>query len=315
MVDINVSSQNAKTQLNALLTTGYEHLSLNETMTFQLYVKSVLPIDGFVYWINSNIANPDDVASINAPMGENFTVKCSVHNKIVINQTAVTNFAANDIVVTTDIPIDSFNVDGEKGMYIGAWEGELFSFSTRNYLYKSAGLYHYEGLNVLPTQRSQIIDDASEISDAQIFTNSLPIWQTLNQYGTLYDAYLIPENLMPPYMTPDVINTKPIGGGYYLNNGTRQQLCQDEVDITLYGYTNQQALEIVDYFVGQALKTQLFGITNIPIIKDEKQFQREISVLAKRKTIHFVVNYYQQSVREIARKMFTQAFVTVTANT
>src|SRR5215813_1107836 len=48
----------AKTQLAAGLATGVEVLSLDQQITFTKYVKVVLPIDGFVFWVRADLVGP-----------------------------------------------------------------------------------------------------------------------------------------------------------------------------------------------------------------------------------------------------------------
>ena len=43
----------AKGEMAAGLAQGVETISLNQTVTFTLYVKLVLPLDGYVFWVNA----------------------------------------------------------------------------------------------------------------------------------------------------------------------------------------------------------------------------------------------------------------------
>ncbi|HGN6747218.1 TPA: hypothetical protein ACKWSA_004387, partial [Yersinia enterocolitica] len=45
------------------------------------------------------------------------------------------------------------------------------------------------------------------------------------------------------------------------------------------------------------------GIMNIPVVQDERVTQNELNVIAMRKTIKFKINYYQQRMRNVARKL------------
>ena len=46
---------NAKTQLGSGLADGVNTISGNETIIFTLYVKLILPLDGYVYWVNASL--------------------------------------------------------------------------------------------------------------------------------------------------------------------------------------------------------------------------------------------------------------------
>ena len=47
------------TQSNSALRDGIKVLSQNETVSFTKYTRYILPIDGYVFWIRSGLANPD----------------------------------------------------------------------------------------------------------------------------------------------------------------------------------------------------------------------------------------------------------------
>src|SRR5579859_5132197 len=48
-------AQTGKNQLAAELGEGLTTLSLNQTVNFTLYVKLILPLDGYVFWVNANL--------------------------------------------------------------------------------------------------------------------------------------------------------------------------------------------------------------------------------------------------------------------
>ena len=50
-----IEAATAKPQLGAGLAQGVETLSGNEQITFTLYVKLVLPLDGYVFWVNASL--------------------------------------------------------------------------------------------------------------------------------------------------------------------------------------------------------------------------------------------------------------------
>ena len=40
-------------QLSSVLKSAVETISSDQEITFRLYVRQVLPLDGFVYWVNA----------------------------------------------------------------------------------------------------------------------------------------------------------------------------------------------------------------------------------------------------------------------
>ena len=51
--------QNAKTELNATLTQGLDDLSRFQVVTFTKYIRKVLPLDGFVFWVKASVLSDD----------------------------------------------------------------------------------------------------------------------------------------------------------------------------------------------------------------------------------------------------------------
>ncbi|WP_244578607.1 hypothetical protein [Escherichia coli] len=113
----------------------------------------------------------------------------------------------------------------------------------------------------------------------------------------------VPQNLRPPYIAVDVRNSIPLQVAPVVFGGERFQLVQDSVRLTLYGFSNKMALDLVDSVVNRALEEEKFGVTNIPVVQDAKSGQVEINALAKKKIVDFDVNYYQSTAREISRQL------------
>jgi len=53
------------------------------------------------------------------------------------------------------------------------------------------------------------------------------------------------------------------------------------------------------------------GVMNIPVVQDERVTQNELNIIAMRKTIKFKVNYYQQRMRNVARRLITSAIPSI----
>lgn len=291
-------------QLSGVLQAAVETISSGQEINFALYVKQVLPLDGFVYWINAAIVNPDELTRLgltDSPLS--CTIKGSLHRQVVTEQNDTTSRDVNSIIFTPIEKTDDFNIQDPNSVYLGEYDGTQFAFSRMESRYTQSGIFHYRGMAILPTMRSQIIDSPDDISDEQIISNSTPIWLALKQFATVYPSFLVPSNLNPPYIAADVRSTTPLQVAPLVYDGVRYQLAQDSVRVTLYGFSNQKALDFVDFVVEKALYGDEFGVTNIPIISDAKSNQVEINALAKKKTVDFDVNYYQATTRDISRKL------------
>ncbi|MBB9692507.1 hypothetical protein FTT06_027040, partial [Escherichia coli] len=82
--------------------------------------------------------------------------------------------------------VDDFNVENPDAIYLGEYGGVQFAFSRMESRYQQSGIFHYRGMAILPTMRSQIIDCEEDISDEQIISNSIPIWLQMKDAATVY---------------------------------------------------------------------------------------------------------------------------------
>ena len=59
MPSLSELQQTAKTELNATLTQGLDDLSRFQVVTFTKYIRKVLPLDGFVFWVKASVLSDD----------------------------------------------------------------------------------------------------------------------------------------------------------------------------------------------------------------------------------------------------------------
>lgn len=299
-------AENTNTQLSSVLQSAVETISSGQEITFRLYVKQVLPLDGFVYWVNAEIVSAGELARLDITNPHVISIKGSLHRQVVTEQSETLSQAVNSIIFTPVEKIDDFNVENPEAIYLGEYAGTQFSFSRMDSRYTQAGIYHYRGNAVLPTMRTQIIDTSDEISDELILSNSTPIWLALKKFATVYPSFLSPSNLRPPYIVADVRDSQPLQVAPVMFNGVRWQQTQDRVRVTLFGMSNTEALDFRDYVVNTALEDETFGVTNLPVVTDGKSTQVEINARAKLKYIDFDVNYYQATAREISTQLIKE---------
>jgi hypothetical protein len=131
---------------------------------------------------------------------------------------------------------------------------------------------------------------------------------------TLYPAFLVPDNLRPPYgviFIPED-RTAPMAGLPVIGQmGQHTQLAYDEVNITLYGLTNIQAAAFLDLVIQYSSDTDAFGLMGASVIRDAHRPQVEISALAMKKTFRFEVDYLQQAMPNVALKLIKSAPVII----
>lgn len=323
MPSVEESSQNIGTQLASILENATETISSNQEVTFTLYVKLILPSDGYVFWVNSLLLTTAALSNetlmkrigLNnnaiALLKKQLTISGSLHRQVTAKQEDISNLSLNHVIFTALSEVDEFNNVDPQLMWIGEINGAPYSFSRLDSRYYQAGLFHYRGDSIHPVLRAQMITSLDGFNlDQLIVSNSLPILMSLNKHLTVYPAQLVSPNLSPPYAVVDVRDTKPLQAAAHFY-GDRSQHVQDTVRVTLTGLNNDAALRYVDYVIQEALDDEQFGIINSPVVIDDKMNQNEINALAMRKHIDFDINYYQKTATSIAKQLITSVFIDI----
>lgn len=307
MPSLSELQQTARTELNATLTQGLDDLSQYQVVTFTRYLRKVLPLDGFVFWVKAAVIEPD-------ADDDTVPVKGYLHLTTESIQDDEQLYDRNVVTFTAQSDIDPFNDIGPEVLYIGEFFGIQFSFSRRIGLNEPANLYHYTGEAIYPHMRSQIINSADDIDLADVVvSSSLPVWLTLNQHMPMFPAMLSMQNLSPPFATVKCSNTAPIAGAFYLDEQHNQyQLVSEDVTLSVTGLRNAAIEDFLRAIQQYTLSdTAEMGVMNIPVVQDERVTQNELNALAMRKTIKFKVNYYQQRMRNVARRLILSAIPSI----
>lgn len=281
---------------------GLHVLTSGAVIPFTQYVRYVLPLDGYVFWLKTKAT----------------TLEGSLHISGNKQQREDETISVNRVVFTTGMMADDLNTIEPNTIWVGESQGVKFAFSESGPRFQQSGLFHYVGDAVYPALQSQLVDVGSQLpKDTLVVSNSLPAWLALKSYNpvwlpapnpgiTLYPSFLVPDDLPPPYgsvhiepsQTEAIQSTARIGP---LRN--HFQLAKDRVRVTLYGTTNDQALAFLDLVDQFTLDTDVLGLMNMPIVRDEKRTQAELGVIAMKKTIEFEVNYYQAAIRNAAQQL------------
>jgi hypothetical protein len=267
-----------------------------------------------------------------------FNARGSLHYATDTRQDEVATYSVNRVVFTALEPIVDLNAIGNDLLYIATFDLPepfdslapanvtpiKFAFGTRGSYYKQAELWHYRGDAVYSFMTTQVVDDARVLRDLQIVSNSLPAWLAFNQYNpawpvpvrrptiTLYPSYLVPDNLEPPYGVIHVSGTDSNQTQPYLDAMTNQyQGAEDEVSLTLYGANNDAAQSMLYSLLQYSFDTERFGLMNMPVVRDDKQTQSELGVIAQKKNIAFRVSYNQSTMRNVARQLIKSCVPTI----
>ena len=323
------------TPLASDLAEGIKAISANQSVRFKKYVRLVLPLDGYVFWVRDSLVSPSallNAMSMNSvpfnkvqritDEGTYLDVQGSLHYATDTRQEAEESYGLNSVVFTTMQPIEELNDIGPDVQWIAEIDDIRFSFSSRGNFYKNAAVNHYRGYAIYPDMAPQVIDKVGDFNPELIVSNSLPIWLSMFGYQSfygikkcpvrLYPSYLSPNNLLPPYGVVDIPPASTHALTMAPTLGPRMshsQLVAERVKVTLWGTRNSTALDFLDFVLQYTLDNDtVLGLMNTPVVADEKRTQSELNTIAMKKSIEFEVNYNQATNRDIARQ-FIQSCV------
>lgn len=308
-------------EMAAALDAGLDQLPGDQSVSFQQYTRSTLSQDGTVFWVAS---------------GTSQTFKGSLHLFSDRRQEEDQTFAANKFVFTAQEEITQLNAISPNMMWVGTWTSDSVTlqvaFSETGANYERAGLWHYRGFAVYPALASQLVTAQSDLPTGPVVSNSLPIWLAQSSIAPVYPSFLVPDNVVPPYIAVHIDPAQTIALQPFMAidwPGTTEasddaaplhdlpswQLMRDDVRLTLYGFTNQQAIQYLAGLIDYSINTDDFGFCNSPAIRDEKRTQVEIAAIAMKKTITIQASYYQRTADAIARRLLLSAQVAVSIPT
>ena len=296
----------ARTPIGSALAAGTEAISIEQTITFTQYTRTVLPLDKYVFWVKTSPA-----VTVTAPG--------SFHYSSDMQQTEAENFSINAVVFTSEVPINDLDAQAPGTLFMATFDEIQFAFSSRGMFYEQTQMYHYRGVAVYPDMAQQVVDSGTDLHvDRVIVSNSLPLWLALNGYTppnpglgfanpvTLYPSFLVPANIEPPWASveiPDESTTGLMAAPLISSDSSHQQLVTERVRITLFGLRNDDALTFLDCVIQYSLNYNTFGIMNIPVVRDAKRTQTELLTLAEKKVIDFEIDYYQFTARSVAQQL------------
>jgi hypothetical protein len=294
----------------ATILSGLRVLAQNETIIFRRYVRHVLPLDGYVFWLGT----------------EALPVKGSLHYTTDKRQNEDETIGVNRVILSTESEVQKFNAPEPNVIWVGEYAGLRFAFSQQSSRFKT-GIFHYVGNAVYPAMESQLVEVGAQLSpDQAIVSNSLPAWLRLVHYNPvwlqipnpcvmLYPSFAVPDNLRPPYgsvhIDPGQTEALQAFPSLDRRTTTQHQLASDRVRITLYGLTNTEAMNFVALVNQFSEDTDLIGMMDIAAMRDEKRTQAELGILAMKKSIDYSVSYQQGAIRDVARALIKSASATV----
>jgi hypothetical protein len=256
----------------------------------------------------------------NVTLPTDISVQGSFHYATKIEQEEDSTYDTNEVIFTSLSEVQEFNQIGPDFLYICSYGDIRFAFSSRHKLYEQADLYHYRGNALFSKSATQIIDDPSQFNPTLIVSNSLPIWLYMPIYVPpypgftcpvpLYPSYLVDDNLPPPFGSVHIEETSTLEmSPFYGPRLQSASLCRDLVKVHLYGTDNLTSDNFVAFVQQYSRDWMTIGMANSPNVKDEKSKQSELRILSQHKTVEFLVNYLQGSVRDVFRQFILHARV------
>lgn len=324
-------------QLGSTLAAATAVISDFQEVCFTQYIRLVLPLDGYVFWVKADLISPSamfggspfNAAALDsspevAVAAPTLTVRGSFHVSVEQRQAEDETLAVNRVIFTTNAPIQQIEASGPQVLWIASYKPPgmsnsiRFAFSATRHFYDNAALWHYMGDAIYPALESQLVDNPAAFDTKDIVvSNSLPVWLGMPNYVKPYDdgiyppdfpfypSFLIPDDAEPPYASvhiePGMTRAlQAIPAIDPLDNHT--QLVTDHVRLTFYGLRNYNALDFQDFLTEYSRDVSLIGIMSMPVIRDEKRTQAELGVIAMRKTFEVDISYIQARVRNFALK-------------
>ena len=321
------------------LAAGLDVIGQNQVVSFVPYIRTVLPVDGFVFWLNASIATAPQMALAGITSAAPVEIPGSLHYASLGDQNEDETIAIRKVSFAAEQQISAFSEISPYLLYVGKWQtggGSFkFTFSSRSTYYAEANIHHYEGDAVYPVFEEQLIDTLAGFDQRPVVSNSLPIWLRMFRdpiYPSaplpmvtvpgsagevplpLFPAWLVPDNLPAPYAAIEIrpSSTRALGAFPLIGpRSSHQQLCAETARLTFYGLRNDTALDFQDYLLQYSAYGSDIGIMSMPVMVDQHRKQTELAALAMKKTMDVEVSYLQSRARDIARELIQHVEATI----
>lgn len=310
-----------QSELASVIDDGVDELDLRQEVEFQGYTRTVLPLDGYVFWLPTT--------TICAHGALHHMQEMLQHEDETVGLASVTFTTREYITEFADCPVDT--------IYVACRGDFRYAFSRQQGFFQQAGLWHYQGSSIYPALSSQLIDNAATLDPSKVIvSNSLPVWLAFNGYTspyvggfsnslTLYPSKLVPANLPPPYGAvhiepsqtralqgaPQVLQTADSYG-----NPVRvmTQLKADRVRLTLYGLQDDAAEEFYGALLEYIGAQGAMGLMSMPTLQDGKRDQVELQTIAMQKFLDMDVSYNSYYAKAVAIQTIKSASTTFNFN-
>src|SRR5690242_11561316 len=138
----------AGSPLHDALLAGIADISQQQSVSFGVYTRYVLPLDGFVFWLKT---------------GE-ISAQGSIHWMSERYQDESETATRNSIVFTTGSGLSDLNNGPTDSLLVGDVEGQRYAFTRQGWFYPPASIWHYTGDALQPSELTQLIDHPSQLN-------------------------------------------------------------------------------------------------------------------------------------------------------
>ena len=333
-------------QMQAALDAGLDQLSANEVVSFAQYTRVALSPDSSVFWVaNGTTLSAKGSLHVATDRQQNEDETLGATQAIFTSEQLVTALLS---VSPTTMWIGSWSLPEGPLQVAFSSRGRFYQQAD---LYHYSGYCVFpamqsqivSSMGSLPT--GPIVSNSLPIwlSQTTFGTTTVPVYPSFLVPENITPPYVVahvePSDTIalasfPTYdwssavIQPNAGNVQitteagtPIlteGGNFLLIAGTSplynlpaEQLCRDEVTLTLYGFTASLAAQylanLISYSNTGVDQLPTFGFANSPVVRDEKRKQSEIASIAQKKTLRISANYYQSTANAIAYRLILEA--------
>src|SRR5690348_9290054 len=115
-------------QIHEALAAGLDVLSGDQTVDFVPYMRTVLPLDGFVFWIRAALLPASRLAAVGLQSPDPITIPGSLHYASLGTQLADENIAIQRVDFAAQKAVTEFAQISPQVLYVGTWVTDLGSF-------------------------------------------------------------------------------------------------------------------------------------------------------------------------------------------
>jgi len=287
------------TEMQTALESGLKVISDNQVITFTKYARTVLPLDGFVFWLLTT-----DTVDVAGSLHYSSSQEMDESDTTTINQ----------VVFTTTYEVTALNATGGNELWLGIINGVKFAFNNTGMRSENAGLWHYSGESVKPTFLTQFIGDIDAFDALNIVDGtSMAAWLELSDTIPVYPSHLVPANQAPPYIAINIMEQKSVNNSPWQDarNESNYLLVDEKVRVTLHGMRHGAAHDFIETAQLYSERTGNLAICRNDhwTAKPMRRTHSPVGAINQEKEAVFFIQYLQCRIRDVADRLILECKV------